>query len=106
MEEKMVVIDRCEMCEKQTENEVINIELDMGFQIGDFANDDMKVVQRPLCMGVTSIYVCGNCKYKIESANYYKLNKRIIKKLKSLIKDDFIKNLMLEELREDDIEED
>ncbi len=101
-----MVTDRCEMCRKETNNEVINIELDMGFQIGDLGRDlKMKVVQRPLCMGVCSIYVCSDCKFKIENANYYDLSKRVIKNLKEVIKEDFIKNLMLEELREDDVEE-
>ncbi len=101
-----MVTDRCEICRKETNNDLINIELNMGFNIGDLGRDrEMKTIQRPICMGVTSIYVCDKCKYKIEESHYFQLGKRVIRELKKVIREDWVKNMMLEELREDEVEE-
>lgn len=105
MEEKeLLELAKCEICGKEEGTENINIGIDIGYHIGNYAEIKPKFYEvKPECIAVCSIYVCRNCKSELQVKDYFRvganLQKDILKKLKELIKSDWIKNKILEALR-------
>lgn len=86
------------MCERNDIIEVINVGVDIGIHIGDYGKEKYEEYkEKPKCMGVFSIYVCNNCKNKIEKQGYLQID--IIKQLRPLIKDSMLKSMIIDGLR-------
>lgn len=88
----------CEICKKEA-NELINVGVDIGFHLGDYAQKEpIKYKVKPECICVFSIYLCRDCKRKIEQNGYFNIN--VVPELKGLLKGALIKNMIIEGLKE------
>lgn len=88
----------CEVCNQEEATGNINLGLDVGYHFAEYGKGEYnKVVVKPTCIRVTSIYLCYECKSKIEKNKYFGID--IIDKLKDVVKGDFIKNMILEGLK-------
>ena len=91
------MMNKCEICGKDCDN-LINIGVDIGFHIGDYGKGDYnKYGVKPTCISVFSIYLCYGCKNKVEEKNYFEID--VIPELKKLIKENLIKNMIIEGLK-------
>lgn len=93
---------KCEFCHKDGANNVANIELDVGFRVGDLARESMNLkkmkVIKPRAICVSSIYLCYDCSKKLGN-NLYNIQTNIImKELKKSLKNIWLKQMILSAL--------
>jgi hypothetical protein len=88
---------RCEICDNKEATELINLGLDIGYHLGDYGISKIDYIKKPDCVGVCSIRLCGKCKTILKRNRYFKVD--IFPKLKELIKKDFIKKMIIRELK-------
>ncbi|KKM67273.1 hypothetical protein LCGC14_1472710 [marine sediment metagenome] len=92
----------CEICKQKEARDLINIGIDIGFHIGDYGRGQYeKHKVKPKTIGMFSIYLCGKCKSSIETKDYFNINiyQRLSGFIKNEIKMEFIKNLIIENLK-------
>lgn len=89
---------KCEICKRdRVGNEVINICLNIGYMIGDFAKGEVDYEVKPQMTRITSIYSCLECKSKIKRNTA--LDVDILPKIKKYLTKKLIKELILESLK-------
>lgn len=100
MNEKLIQNCRsCEICGKEGVDELINIGIKFGYELGDFGQSfSVEYKMKPKMIGVYSIYLCKDCKYRIRKNKFFNVN--IMPQIKELIKKDWVKNMILKELEE------
>ncbi len=92
------LIMECEMCERNYIGDVINVGVDIGIHLGDYGKEKYEEYkEKPKCVGVFSIYVCNDCKNKIEKQGYLQI--KVVKELKKLIKNSMLKSMIIDGLR-------
>lgn len=93
---------KCEFCKRSGVNNVANIELDVGFRVGDLARESaglekMKVI-KPKAICVSSIYLCYDCVKKLGN-NLYNIQTNIImRELKKSLKKTWLRQMILNAL--------
>lgn len=94
---KLMRSAECEVCKKESATENINIGLDIGYHFGNYANKDpIEYIIKPKCVAVCSIYLCRDCKDKLRRMRFYRAD--VLDRLRELIKGNWLKNKILEEL--------
>jgi len=89
----------CEICNQREATEVINLGLDVGYHFGEYGKGDYEQFKvNPICISVTSINTCFYCKSKLKENRYFNIN--VIDKLKEFVKQDFIKFMIIEGLKD------
>lgn len=95
--EELMMSAQCEVCKKQSGTENINIGLDIGYHYGDYAKEEpIEYIVKPKCVAICSIYLCPDCKWKLQGMRFYRTD--VLDRLKELIKGNWLKNKILEEL--------
>jgi len=99
-EEELMEIAKCEVCGKGSGTENINIGIDVGYHIGDYAEKKPKFFKvKPECIAVTSIYLCKNCKNNIQDRLFTgRFGLAILPRIKEQIKSYWVKEKILETL--------
>ncbi len=96
--EELLAEANCEICKQKEADKLINVGVDIGFHIGDYGERKYKKYEvKPKCIRVFSIYLCENCKSKIEERGYFHVD--IMPQFKDLIKEVLIKNMIIEGLK-------
>ncbi len=97
---------KCEFCHKDGANNVANIELDIGFRVGDLVRESMKLEKmktiKPKAICVSSIYLCYDCSKKLGKNLYNIQTKIIMKELKKSLKSTWLKQMILNALEQND----
>lgn len=88
---------KCEICKRENKDyKLINIGLNIGYEVGEFANNDIKYEVKPRLMSVISIYLCSDCEWKLKKGGLLSIN--ILPKIKEFLTERLIKNLIIESL--------
>ena len=96
---------KCEFCHTSGASNITNIELDIGFRIGDFARETMGLEKmatiKPVAISVSSIHTCYNCTSKLgKNLNRIRIqmSKQIMKELKESLNNTWLKQMILNAL--------
>ncbi len=88
---------KCEICGKEEEsNESINICLNVGYWLGNFARDDKSYEVSPRLTSITSIYLCKDCKLRAEQGDFLYID--ILPKIKEYLTATMTKKLIIDSL--------
>ncbi|KKM67274.1 hypothetical protein LCGC14_1472720 [marine sediment metagenome] len=93
---------KCAFCHVDGANNITNIELDIGFRVGDLARetmgiDKMKTI-KPIAISVSSLYLCFDCSYKLGNNLFNIQTNQIMKELKKSLKNTWLKQMILNAL--------
>lgn len=96
--ERLYELSNCEVCKKEKATKNINIGLNIGYQIGDYAEKKSYFYEvEPKTMAICSVYVCDYCKTQLKNVSYYWVD--ILPKIKEEIKSSWVKQKILESLK-------
>lgn len=87
---------KCEVCKEGESYDLINIGLNVGYELGNYGSGKMEFEVKPRIVGICSIYLCRKCKDKMESRKFLYIN--LLPKIKEFLKGTMIKKLILESL--------
>ena len=72
--------------------------MDLGYQLGNYGKETKIYYKaKPECIAICSLYLCPDCEDKIKEGKYVYMN--ILPELKKLIKQNLVKQAILEGLK-------
>ncbi len=91
-------MEKCEICKQEIDmSESINIGLNIGYQIGNYATGEMEYDIKPQLIRISSIYLCRGCKKKLKNKEFLNIN--VLPKIKEYLTDGLMRGLIIEELK-------
>ncbi len=91
-------MEECEVCKIEIDmRESINIGLNIGYEVGNYATGEMEYEIKPQLIRISSIYLCRECKKKLKNKDF--LNIDILPKIKKYLTAELMKGLIIEELK-------
>lgn len=89
---------KCEICRREEDNhESINIGLNVGYGIGNYATGEMEYEIKPQLIRISSIYLCRGCKEKLKKKEFLYID--VLPKIKEYLTATLLKSLIIEELK-------
>ncbi len=87
----------CEICKEKIDgNESINIGLNVGYDIGNYATGKMEYSIKPQLIRISSIYLCRECKRRLENKEFLYID--VLPKIKEYLTETLLKSLIIESL--------
>jgi len=89
---------KCEVC-KRKGYELINIGLNIGYEIGDYGEGKIDYKVKPQIIRIVSIYLCQDCKKRLKRGEFLNIN--VLPKLKEFLKENLAKKLIIDSLQDE-----